>query len=159
MWKKSKSKVTKEELKNHIATVLPTAILDETGEWLNISIEAIDWLPLATELRDNHFLDFDFLFCLTAVDWKTHLSVVYHLRSIKLEHIVVVKAKCDRAKPDIESVVKIWKTAELNECEAYDLMGINFLNHPDLRRLFLNDEWTGYPLRKDYEDPVNMIKL
>jgi len=151
--------VTKEELKNHIAVILPAATFDETGDWLTVSIEANDWLPLALQLRYNEALDFDFLFCLTAVDWKTHLSVVCHLRSIKLEHIVVVKSKCDRAKPDIESVTQIWKTAELNEREAYDLMGINFLNHPDLRRLFLNDEWTGYPLRKDYEDPVNMIKL
>ena len=151
--------MTKEELKNHIAVILPAATFDETGDWLTVSIEANDWLPLALQLRYNEALDFDFLFCLTAVDWKTHLSVVCHLRSIKLEHIVVVKSKCDRAKPDIESVTQIWKTAELNEREAYDLMGINFLNHPDLRRLFLNDEWTGYPLRKDYEDPVNMIKL
>ena len=85
--------------------------------------------------------------------------MVYHLRSLKHGHIIVVKAKCDRAKPEIESVCKIWKTAELNEREAYDLMGVVFLKHPDLRRLFLTDDWEGWPLRKDYVDEVNIIKL
>ncbi len=151
--------MTKEELKAKITEITPTATYDETGEWLNVLIDAKEWFPLAWQLRANHGLTFDYLFSLTAVDWKTHLSVVYHLRSFKHDHIVVVKAKVDRAKPDIESVSKIWRTAELNEREAYDLMGVKFTNHPDLRRLFLNDEWTGYPLRKDYVDEVNIIKL
>ena len=129
------------------------------AEWLNVSIESKDWLPLAQQLRNNPDLDFDFLFCVTAVDWKTYYSVVYHLRSLKNEHVLVVKAKCDKANPEIESVAKIWRTAEFHEREAYDLMGIKFLYHPDLRRLFLTDDWVGYPLRKDYVDEVNIIKL
>lgn len=149
----------KEELKIKINEIMPTSTFDETGEWLNVLIDAADWLPLAWQLRANAELDFEFLFSVTAVDWKTHLTMVYHLRSLKHGHIIVVKAKCDRAKPEIESVCKIWKTAELNEREAYDLMGINFVNHPDLRRLFLTDDWEGFPLRKDYVDEVNMIKL
>ena len=151
--------MTKEELKNRIAEIIPAATFDETGEWLNVIIDAIDWLPLAWQLRANEQLDFEFLFSVTAVDWKTHINMVYHLRSLKHGHIVVVKAKCDRAKPEIESVCKIWKTAELNEREAYDLMGVRFMSHPDLRRLFLTDDWEGFPLRKDYVDEVNMIKL
>lgn len=151
--------MTKEELKNRIAEIIPAATFDETGEWLNVIIDAIDWLPLAWQLRANEQLDFEFLFSVTAVDWKTHINMVYHLRSLKHGHIVVVKAKCDRAKPEIESVCKIWKTAELNEREAYDLMGVRFMSHPDLRRLFLTDDWEGFPLRKDYVDEVNLIKL
>lgn len=151
--------MTKEELKTKLTEIIPTAVFDEAGEWLNVSIEANDWLPLAQQLRNNDELDFDFLFSVTGVDWKTHLTVVYHLRSIKHGHIVVVKAKCDRANAEIESVCSIWKTAELNEREAYDLMGVKFLSHPDLRRLFLTDDWEGWPLRKDYVDEVNMIKL
>lgn len=149
----------KEGLKNKIAEIIPAATFDETGEWLNVMIDAVDWLPLAWQLRANAELDFEFLFSVTAVDWKTHLTMVYHLRSVKHGHNIVVKAKCDRAKPQIESVCKIWKTAELNEREAYDLMGVSFVNHPDLRRLFLTDDWEGFPLRKDYVDEVNMIKL
>lgn len=151
--------MTKEELKSKISEIMPAATFDETGEWLNVMIDAADWLPLAWQLRANAELDFEFLFSVTAVDWKTHLTMVYHLRSLKHGHIVVVKARCDRAKPEIESVCKIWKTAELNEREAYDLMGVKFVNHPDLRRLFLTHDWEGWPLRKDYVDEVNMIKL
>jgi NADH:ubiquinone oxidoreductase subunit C len=70
-----------------------------------------------------------------------------------------VKVKIDRSVPEIETVSDIWRTAEFHEREVYDLFGVNFIHHPDLRRLFLTDEWKGWPLRKDYEDPVNMIKL
>lgn len=151
--------MTKEELKLKLTELAAATIFDEAGEWLNISIEAADWLPLAQQLRSNAELDFDFLFSITGVDWKTHFTVVYHLRSIKHGHIIVVKAKCDRANPEIETVSQIWKTADLNEREVYDLLGIKFLNHPDLRRLFLTDDWEGWPLRKDYVDEVNIIKL
>jgi NADH-quinone oxidoreductase subunit C len=151
--------MTKEDLKAKVSEIIPAATFDETGEWLNVLVEANDWLPFAQQLRHSSELDFDFLFSVTGVDWKTHLSVVYHLRSLQHAHIVVVKTKVDRANPEIESVCQIWQTAELNEREVFDLFGIKFLHHPDLRRLFLNDEWDGYPLRKDYVDEVNMIKL
>ncbi len=151
--------MTKEELKAKIAEICPSATYDEAGEWLTVMVEAQNWFPVAWQLRANQALAFDYLFSLTAVDWKTHLSVVYHLRSFKHDHIIVVKAKVDRARPEIESVSKIWRTAELNEREAYDLMGVKFTNHPDLRRLFLTEDWEGYPLRKDYVDDVNIIKL
>jgi NADH:ubiquinone oxidoreductase subunit C len=117
-------------------------------------------LPLAEALRNHSQLDFNYLFCVTGVDWKSHLSVVYHLTSKKFGHTLVVKAKIDnRVDPVIETVCGIWRTAELHEREVYDLMGVRFKNHPDLRRLFLTEEWNGFPLRKDYEDPINMIKL
>ena len=153
--------MTKEELKAKLTELIPTAAFDDTSEWLNVSIDAKDWLPLATQLRNYFDLQFDFLLCVTAVDWKTHLSMVYHLRSTTLDHYVVVKAKiADRANAEIESVSKIWRTAEFHELEAYDLMGVKFLNHSSgLRRLFLEDDWVGFPLRKDYVDEVNMIKL
>ena len=152
--------MTKEELKAKLTELVPTATFDETGDWLNVIIDSKEWLPLAIQLRNYFDLQFDFLFNVTAVDWKTYLSMVYHVRSTKLEHILVVKAKiADRSNPEIETVSHIWRTAEFHEREAYDLMGVKFLNHPDLRRLFLTEDWVGYPLRKDYEDPLNMIKL
>jgi NADH:ubiquinone oxidoreductase subunit C len=70
-----------------------------------------------------------------------------------------VKVKLDHVTPEIETVSDIWRTAEFHEREVFDLFGVWFLHHPDLRRLLLTDDWVGYPLRKDYEDPINMIKL
>ena len=152
--------MTKEELKAKLTELNPVATFEETGEWLTVLIDSKDWLPLAKQLRNYFDLQFDFLFCLTAVDWKTYLTSVYHLRSIKLGHVLVVKAKiADRNNAEIESVSKIWRTAEFHEREAFDLMGVKFLHHPDLRRLLLAEDWEGYPLRKDYVDEVNMIKL
>jgi NADH-quinone oxidoreductase subunit C len=152
--------MTKDELKAKLTELVPTATFEEAGEWLNVLIDAKDWLPLANQLRNYFDLQFDLLFCVTAVDWKTYLSMVYHLRSTKLGHVVVVKAKiANRQNAEIESVNKIWRTAEFHELEAYDLMGVKFLHHPGLRRLFLTDDWEGYPLRKDYVDEVNIIKL
>lgn len=152
--------MTNEELKNKILEIIPTAAFDETGEWLNVLIEGNDWLKLAKELRQKNELDFDFLFCLTCIDWKTHLTMVYHLSSNTHKHTMVVKAKiANRENAEMDTVSNIWRTAEFHELEVYDLFGVKFLNHPGLRRLLLTDDWVGYPLRKDYEDAVNMIKL
>jgi NADH-quinone oxidoreductase subunit C len=154
--------MTPEELKIKIAdlnaeTPLPT--WEEGGQWPTLLIAPEQWLSLATRLRQDAGLDLDFLFCLTCIDWKTHFTMVYHLRSTIYHHTLVIKAKLDRANPEIASVSKLWFTAEFHEREVYDLFGVHFQNHPDLRRLLLTDDWEGYPLRKDYEDPVNMIKL
>lgn len=149
-----------EELKTKITELLPAATFDETGEWLNINVESADWLPFAEKLRNNDSLFFDYLFCLTCIDWKTHLSMVYHLSSTKYRHNIVIKSKLDAAKPEIESVSHIWKTAIFHEREVYEMFGVDFLNHPDLRLLILPDGWEGKnPMRKDFEDPINMIKL
>jgi len=152
--------MTTEELKIKITELLPSAVFEEGGEWLNIHIEPKDWLPLAKKLRNDTTLFFDYLFCLTCIDWKTHLTMIYHLSSTKYRHNIVIKSKLDRNNPDIESVANIWRTAEFHEREVYEMFGVNFLNHPDLRLLILPDGWEGKnPLRKDFEDPVNMIKL
>lgn len=150
--------MTNEVIKEFISSVLPSSIYDETGEWLTIHVEASEWKRLAKQLRNSPF-DYDYLFCLTCVDWKTHFTVVYHLTSTRHRHVIVIKAKVDKAEPRIETVSDIWRTAEFHEREVFDLFGVRFINHPDLRRLILTDDWEGYPLRKDYEDPVNMIKL
>jgi len=152
--------MTTEELKIKITELQPTAIFEEGGEWLNINVEPKDWLSLATQLRNDESLFFDYLFCLTCIDWKTHLTMVYHLSSTKYRHNIVVKAKLDRSNPEIETVSHIWRTADFHEREVYEMFGVNFLNHPDLRLLILPDGWEGKnPLRKDFEDAVNMIKL
>jgi NADH-quinone oxidoreductase subunit C len=152
--------MTKEELQIKLTELLPTATFEEGGEWVNILIEPTDWLAFATSLRNDAALNFDYLFCLTCIDFKTHLTMVYHLESTVHRHIIVVKAKLDITAPAIETAAGIWKTADFHEREVYELFGVDFINHPDLRLLILPDGWEGKnPLRKDYEDAVNMIRL
>jgi NADH:ubiquinone oxidoreductase subunit C len=149
-----------EELKAKITELLPAATYEEGGEWLNINVEAKEWLTFAQQLRNDESLFFDYLFCLTCIDWKTHLTIVYHLSSTKYRHNIVVKSKLDRTNPEIETVSHIWQTADFHEREVYEMFGVNFLNHPDLRLLILPDGWEGKnPMRKDFEDPINMIRL
>ena len=152
--------MTNEELKIKIAELLPSATFEEGGEWITVNVEPQSWLSFARQLRSDDALFFDYLFCLTCIDWKTHLTMVYHLSSTRYRHNMVVKAKLDRNKPEIETVSHIWRTAEFHEREVYEMFGVNFLNHPDLRLLILPDGWEGKnPLRKDFEDPINMIRL
>jgi len=152
--------MTNEELKITISSLLANAVFDETGEWLTVNVEVADWKNFAQQLRSNSHLSFDYLFCLTCIDWKTHLTMVYHLESTASRHNMVVKIKLDAVKPEVDTVSDIWQTANFHEREVYELFGVNFLNHPDLRLLILPDGWENKnPLRKDFEDPVNMIRL
>ena len=152
--------MSKDELKIKLAELIPSATFDESGEWLNINITPPDFMSSIEILRNKGELNFDYLFCQTCIDWKTHLMMVYHLESTAYRHQVVIKVQLDRNKPEIETVSHIWRTAEFHEREVYEMFGVNFLNHPDLRLLILPDGWEGRnPLRKDFEDPVNMIKL
>ena len=112
---------------------------------------------LALKLRENEEAQFDFLFNLSGVDYGHDLGVVYHIRSTVHNHSIVLKTRTsDRENPQIDSLSGIWETANLHEREVYDLLGIKFTNHPDLRRLFLDSSW-GYPLRKDYVDDINIV--
>lgn len=150
--------MTNEEIKEYISAHAPNATFEETGEWLNIIIEAAEWKALATAIKGNP-LQMDFLFCLTCVDWKTHLTMVYHLTSTKQRHNIVIKANLTIDQPQIETVAGIWRTAEFHEREVFEMFGVHFSNHPDLRKLILEEDFKGFPLRKDFEDPINMIKL
>lgn len=152
--------MTNEDLKIKITELLPSATFEEGGEWINVYTDTANFLSFADQLRNINELNFDYLFCLTCVDFKTHLTMVYHFTSTTHRHSIVVKSKLDRNKPEIETVSHIWRTAEFHEREVYELFGVNFLNHPDLRLLILPDGWEGRnPMRKDYEDPINIIKL
>jgi NADH-quinone oxidoreductase subunit C len=81
------------------------------------------------------------------------LSVYYHLESTKLRHKIVLRVSAPRENPEVESVSLVWHSADWHEREAFDLFGIKFLNHPDLRRILMPDDWEGHPLRKDYANP------
>ncbi|MFM9908012.1 MAG: NADH-quinone oxidoreductase subunit C [Chitinophagaceae bacterium] len=152
--------MTNDELKNELIQVHPSLIFEEGGEWVNAWVEPSTWEIVAKQLQKNSNLLFEYLFCLTCVDWKTHLTMVYHLSSTTYRHQLVVKSKLNREQAVIETVSHLWRTAEFHEREVYELFGVNFLNHPDLRLLILPDGWEGKnPMRKDYDDPVNIIKL
>jgi NADH-quinone oxidoreductase subunit C len=148
-----------EDLKLKLTGIQPLVSFEDGGEWLNIIVPPEELKAFVLQLRSDPELVMDYLFCLTCVDWKTHFTMVYHFSSTRYRHNIVVKAKIDRTNPEIETVSDIWRTAEMLEREVYDLFGVKFLHHPDLRRLIMPDDWEGWPLRKDFEDPVNMIRL
>jgi NADH-quinone oxidoreductase subunit C len=150
--------MTNEEVKELFTAIHVPVTYDESGEWLNVYVESSEWKRLAMQLLNPPF-QFDYLFCLTCIDFKTYLMMVYHLSSTSHRHTIVIKAKVDRTEPRIDTVSDIWRTAEFHEREVCDLFGVRFNNHPDLRKLILTDDFEGYPLRKDFEDPVNMIRL
>ena len=111
-------------------------------------------------LRDHEATYFDFLSCISAVDDGVAagtFTVVYHLASIPHRHQLTLKVIVENDRrldnlPSVPSVHAVWRTADWHEREAFDLMGIYFEGHPDLRRILLPDDWEGYPLRKDYEE-------
>lgn len=148
-----------EALQNLIGSWIPDLTFTEEGsQFLNIGVLPGQLHHLMGQLKNNTETQFDYLFCLTGVDWETALGVVYHLESTIHRHTVVVKVQTeDRENPVFDSVSDIWATAEFHEREVFDFFGIKFNNHPNLKRLFLTDEWTGYPLRKDYVDDINMV--
>ena len=131
--------------------------IKEGKQYLEVTVPPSALHQLAKELREKEETQFDFLFCLSGVDYGTDLGVVYHLRSTKFEHTLVLKTRTsDRENPVIDTASDIWQTAEFHEREVYDLLGIKFNNHPDLRRLLLDNSW-GFPLRKDYVDDINIV--
>lgn len=114
-------------------------------------VEADRWLDLARLLYGDSRLSFDYMRNLSGVDYETHLEVVVHLTSLAHQRELAVRVMVDRAEPEVPSVTDIWAAANWNEREVYDLFGIRFTGHPNLRRILMPDDWVGYPLRKDYE--------
>ena len=140
------------QLSDTIKQLIPNVEITETSQYLNVIVPSNQLHQLAKALKENADLAFDYLINVTGVDMPDHFMVVYHLESTKHNHIIVLKAKTEgRENPSLDTVCDIWETANFHEREVYDLMGVKFNNHPDLRRLFLEDGW-GFPLRKDYTD-------
>ena len=133
------------------------ATIAEGKQFTEITVQPGKLISLASTLKNNAMTSFDFLACLSGVDYGDDLGVVYHLRSTRHNRTIVVKIRISvRKDPVIESVTGIWPGAEYHEREVFDLFGIRFRHHPDLRRLFLEDDY-GYPLRKDFADESRMI--
>ena len=104
-------------------------------------------------LKTDPEMQFDLLSCVSGTDDKTNFWTVYHLTSIPKIQRAVLKVKLDRAEPSVPSLVPLYKAADWHERETYDMYGIKFDDHPDLRRILLPEDWVGFPLRKDYEFP------
>ena len=119
-----------------------------------IKIEAHDLLKIGQLLQSDPGLYFDQLSCVTGIDngpeAKT-LEVIYHFYSIPFHISLAVKVVLPRENPEIESLTALWQSANWMEREVYDMVGIKFSNHPDLRRILMPTDWEGYPLRKDYQ--------
>jgi NADH-quinone oxidoreductase subunit C len=117
----------------------------------SLTIRPADLVQAAAALRDDPELDLAFLNSLTAVDTGSQVEVVYHAQSLKRNHILRFKTVAeDYTSPEVPSVAEIWWGAHLMEREAFDLMGVSFSGHPDLRRILLWEGFPGHPLRKDY---------
>ena len=120
---------------------------NETDVW--IAPESL--LEVAGFLKTAPDLDFAFLTAVTAVDYVESFEIVYHLRSMRHDHSVVIKTRCPgRAEPVVSSVVEIWQGARLQEREIWDLMGVRFAGHPNMKRILLWEGFEGHPLRKDF---------
>src|SRR6267142_3038168 len=119
-----------------------------------LPIKAEDVVEVCKFARQDPELAFDCLMNLSSVDWpkKNQIEVVYHLWSYGKRHALILKVALDRAQPKIASLEPVWKSADWLEREQFDLMGIEFEGHPDLRRIMLPDDWVGHPLRKDYAE-------
>jgi NADH:ubiquinone oxidoreductase subunit C len=151
--------MTNEQLKEKILSLVPGAQFMENKQFAEFVIPAEKFHELALALKNSDDTAFDYLVNLTGVDLMPDLMVVYHLKSTKHGSYIVLKQKTsDRENPEFDTVSDIWITAEWHEREAFDLFGIRFKNHPDMRRILMDEQYQGYPLRKDFVDEINIIE-
>lgn len=149
--------MTHQELHDKIRSKFPESVIESKTEgaadpYLKIKPEAV--AEVAAFLRGDEALKFDSLMCLSGADYgKGTLGVIYNLFSMDLRHKLNLKVEVAKETPDVPSVARIWPTADWHEREAFDLIGIMFVNHPDLRRILMPYDWEGHPLRKDYKTP------
>ncbi len=159
-------------LKDRFGDGISGANSEVLDPWIEVRPESL--VEVCTFLRDDPDLSFGMLNCISAVDyfepdekkaaktpWDPHLEVVYHLSSIQQKHTLVLKVHLPRWKddvagqlPEIPSVSSVWRGADWHEREVFDLSGVDFTGHPNLRRILCPEDWVGFPLRKDYEMPL-----
>lgn len=137
------------EIASQLEEQFPESVVESNQNSLVVKSEFL--LAVATFLKTTPDLDFNYLTGITAVDYYNYFEVVYQLTSLEHNHSVVIKSRCyDRESPTLPSVVNLWRGADFQEREIYDLMGISFDGHPNLKRIFLWEGFKGHPLRKDY---------
>ena len=146
--------------KDTIEQIVMTSLAKSFSDFLDgeqnsgwIQIKAENWFGIAKWLKENDDLYFDSLQCNTGIDLgEGMLESRYNLHSMKHLHAIEIRIKVSIEKPDIPSVESLWRVADWFERETYDMFGINFTGHRDLRRILLPEDWEGWPLRKDYEE-------
>lgn len=161
-----------DQLKKKFGDKIADANLENIDPWIEVAPQGI--VEVCTYLRDEPSLAFDYLNSITAVDyvhtdpkkaakakWEPHLEVVYHLFSMQHKHSLVLKVMLPRwvndvagQIPEVPSIASIYRTADWHERECYDLCGVRFTGHPNLKRILCPEDWVGHPLRKDYEMPL-----
>jgi NADH-quinone oxidoreductase subunit C len=159
-------------LKAKFGDTITGANTEAIDPWIEVSPAGL--VDVCRYLKTEPDFQFDLLNCVSGVDyfeadpkkaakapWQPHLEVVYHLSSTVKKHTVVLKVMLPRWKddhpgrlPEVPSVAGVWRTADWHEREVFDLCGVHFENHPDLRRILCPEDWVGFPLRKDYELPL-----
>lgn len=146
------------ELQQLFSTMFPDAVFGTNVQFVEMVVTPIQLHQVASVLKNDSKCRFDFLFCQTGVDIDGKLGVVYHLRSTTWGHSCVVKTFADnRDQAQLDTVSDLWPSAIAFEREIFDLLGIQFNHHPDMRRIFLDDDFKGFPLRKDFVDNINII--
>ena len=141
------------EIADKLEKQFPGSIVESSPDSVVIKSESL--LEAATFLKDTPELDFDYLSNLTAVDRRDYFEVIYNLNSIGHNHSLVLKTRCyGRDKPTVPSIVHLWQGADFQEREVYDFFGVIFEGHPNLKRIFMWQEFEGHPLRKDYNNDL-----
>ena len=120
-----------------------------------IVLKSDSLVEICTFLKDDERCQFKMLHCISGVEWPEYFESVYHLFSISLRQRAILKVRTSKENPSVPSVTSIWPSADWHERESFDLMGIVYEGHPNLKRILLPEEWEGHPLRKDYEMPTH----
>lgn len=144
--------MTPQEIFDRLKEKFGNRVLDLTENvdpFIRVSADAI--ADIGLYLRDDEAMGFESLMCLSGVDYPEHLSLVYHLFSSAHRHKITLKTDLGREDPCLPTVEGVWRVANWHERETYDMFGIVFEGHSDLRRILCPDDWEGWPLRKDYE--------
>ena len=144
--------MTEQEIFDTLKGIFDDAIIDLTENidpWIRVKPESV--AEVCVYLHDDPAMQFESLMCLSGVDYEDHMTVVYHLGSSSQRHKITIKAEVGRDTPSVPTVEHVWLVANWHEREAYDMFGIVFEGHSDLRRILCPDDWEGYPLRKDYQ--------
>lgn len=146
--------MSQEQMIQYVLSLDESLKLQEQTNRTAVSLPVEKWFEIAKIIRNDSELEFDMLDDHAAVDWpqENQIELVYQFYSIKYGHHLMVSVRVSRQKPIAPSLHSLWPIAEWQEREVFDLFGVNYAGHPDLRRLFLEDDWVGHPLLKDYQD-------
>ena len=138
------------EIAGQLSAKFP-GVIEEAGRD-SVLVKSDSLLPVAAYLKTGEGLQFDYLNYIAAVDYYSYFEVVYQLTSLEFNRSVIIKTRCyTRDNPTLPSVIGLWQGADFQEREIYDLLGITFTGHPNMKRIFLWEGFPGYPLRKDFD--------